>query len=728
MGSLLRFKAGVGGGAPGPTPDASYTFLPTEKKFVDVTDLIADAHDSNRITMAVSGTSGQLAASVWLHRAFEPGESGAYVARALKDHFCVETVAADEGDVGEIVLSYYTGANDTGSLVTKTIAISCALEPPASWDMGALTWRGHGGAPLHDWFSDPENWSIQSQTISGQLDIRRDTASGRNIHRLVPSGTAIVPGASITNLSQFAPTVALVAGTTNTVTLVNSVTSATKVIDVNFIADQHDIAPWPATDGNNGSQLQYFWGAYPKYTGIQCMMEDGDYFVNTSPGYLDGFNGLASNISIGVGTYARPPGPWSEGDNWTYEPGVTVHPGFMTFKSRTPWGANLGGNRFSCTSFNTSTSQRIVGVRLTNARTSVNGQIFYNRLGAFVGDMFMVDHSICTPPAGAAIEMRQNGAAAALGNNRGNIFWSNTVTGGGVSIYSLDYVFINNRIETDRPTQDSMNWVGCDSTQGVKKCQAAWNFWVNKEGLDTAEHADDAQMRAGPVVSPTYNEGPLANFIPGDDTTGADNNVEIQVGEWWGNTFVTGTPYVNGLGQKLVGGGEIMWNGDIPSGVFQVTQFCGNLLMGAVLNGAGFTNAGAGFRANYNTMLLDYENFPTGTTPQFRFGIDASPTDVELKNNLTTGGLYGSDDGGSPGGPIAGFAPDTTGSVSGADAAWQALHLNNYLGNTQIRDMVDVVDFFSYAPGQEVDAGCFADKALIDFERHTVDKVAIGLT
>jgi hypothetical protein len=42
--------------------------------------------------------------------------------------------------------------------------------------------------------------------------------------------------------------------------------------------------------------------------------------------------------------------------------------------------------------------------------------------------------------------------------------------------------------------------------------------------------------------------------------------------------------------------------------------------------------------------------------------------------------------------------------------------------------MVDVVDFFSYAPGQEVDAGCFADKALIDFERHTVDKVAIGLT
>lgn len=703
MGGFLLRRLMRRSGTAASAQETSRTIRSTEAKFIDLTDELSSFHDSNDIAVSVTSPSATLSACIWLGRTLTHGTSATLVKRELLDHFWIETAAATNGqEAGSITLEGYSGAGETGTYVTRTVAIDCDDSVPTTWNMGARTLARNGGIPLHSHFPGAASGlTISSQTNAGQFEILSDGTNG--LYRLVLAGT----------YGSATRTVTPVAGNSATVTLSNA-----HAYVVTFVADQFDIAPWPATDaytgGETGNQFMRACNAANKVRGGVIVCEDGDY----DPGNT-GFTTYFRNGGTGATVSAlpstnKPTAPFT-GNSQTYDPDPVqgVDDGWFTIKGRTPLGARFHTVAMDFRYLDRSTDPEM-GVRLHNLELS--SFTFGNGGVSPSLNMLMVDHCFVTGGAGAVNTSGAGLNTNTLANADKHVTLMANLFTGKVSIFGLDHKVIGNRFSTNQHASgqsnaDALNYVIMDS--GSDYGEIAFNLFINKKGALDPLHQD--------IMQQVWSATSLASA--------GSNRVAREYGNiiWRGDGYTATAGDVSGgysgsAGDKL-SGGQCMFGDNRTAGHYMLARIACNIMVELSAHGITRGGLGAGTRISRNVMLYDVSTSasppgPSGN-PYIRFvGTSDGSSDVVISKNITAGtSLFTT---GS-----SGYAHTSTGNVFGATASdgWDPTsYMVNPFAGSGARDVGEIVAALQYLPGQETDAGPFyeGENALVDYRRQTL--------
>ena len=681
-----------------PAPGTVY-LRGTEKAWLDLTAAVAGIHDTNDITIALAGVTGQIAANVWLGKRLLPAQSSLQVKRELLDNFIIESIGATDGaTIGALTVSGFAGAANTGAPVSTTVTFVCNNAALASWDFGVLTPAGYGGYPVHTFLGFSGDWTITAQSNDGQFAILSDDS--RSLARLVLAGaygsaTRAVP-----------PT----AGTSASVTLRSASRGVSKTIAINFIARQYDCAPWPATDKTSGlATTQFAHSTRPTSIsswayGNVYVLEDG---VHDHDGYLVGFGEDfgAHPISNGIGA---PTGPFA-GDSWAMTPNPTYNPKLITIRSRTPLGADLKSITIDLKSI-PRTTNRTVGLRLTNVQID-NFAIGDSSNANNACDLVVVDHCYVS---GAGVNAGIAMGSGAPADTVGMIVIANDCHGS-IACFGPAAKLWGNRISSSSKNHDSVEWCGTDGPAGTiaagVTAENCFNLFIDKQGQDDPNHADYNQL-LGAVTMYNRKTGPVS-------TGWVYGNII------WGGQHRTSTGSRSGVagetGKSVIGGqGWFFHDGLDNVDYFQQLRFGGNAMVDISPCGLQARNPAEGSVIAYNMMLYDHAVtnpiFGAGTpTIQIDKGGSSYTQDtkkIQIKNNICEAYNIAKDDG---------MTPTETGNTFRCDGAWQTSHLNAAAIGPAAKDVGDIVRALSAKPGVTIANGPFCDTTMIDHRRQTVD-------
>lgn len=728
--------------------------------FVDLSSEVSGIHDSNLITVSISGSGGQLVLHVHNCRAMVSGESASFVHRELLDHLAVQLVGCARGSVaGVITYTGKSGAGETGSTITGTIGVKALTNFPSTWVMGADTYAMEGGMSLGDHVADPENWSIQSQGVAlgaaGYAAIRSDTTGGRNIHRLVLNGTA----------GQSPPVIPTAGVTTNAVVLVHTST-ITKTVTLSFLADTADVAPWPATDvwTSGGSNQVSRWLARTKKYPFWCRMEAGTYNPSNTYGYFNLINGV-NNVALP--STNRPTAPFT-GDIWDYvytsaaQLGPGHHPNAMKISSREPWGANWGTFIINV-AFLDRTASANIGLRISNIKFAVGTSVHqvYDQSAPYIKlyDLITTDHIKTFGNVSVNYGTPNNGSHK--GVNEFDNYYE-----GPVNFACVDSKRHGSRFQTAQTTQDTINTTISNAVLGRYRSEVCWNLHIHKQGQFNPLHEDINAFRFTSGVYPTTGSPTQLGWFEPLGLTIAEFDIFGNLNAWGNGYAVTAADFatpiadlkaqlrygdptryepVPPIGTQLIGGSSYFLH-DILANRFHKVRFGGLLMQDQGDHGITVDNPTTGTSVQYCSFLAPaHVTAPQGTSPyarlQNRTEVGASAV-IASKNICARPAPSGSTGAFSLGGmdKLPGGAPDTStpdpawdhsgrGNVYNVDAADQVVRFVAPLAGASWKDIGDIVRDMAFKPGQELDAGFLpADPTIIDYRRRRVDKARLFAT
>lgn len=726
------------------------------RAFVDLSAEIAAIHDSNMITLSVSGPGGQLIAMVHNMRNMVSGETMTFVHRELMNYFAVELSGAARGSqAGVLTISGYSGAGDTGTLITGTVGVNCLTNFPSAITIGADTRAREGSAlELQHHVPDPENWSIQSQTATaggaGYVEIIRDTTGGRNIHRIVLAGT----------MGQNPATIPTAGVTSNTITLVHT-SALTKAMVLTCDPDTADLATWSLAGTGltvdvwttNGTNQTSRWLTRTKKFPFWGRWATGDYNPANTYGYFNLING-ANNVALP--TTNRPSGPFGA-DLWTHvyssasKNGPGPNPKYMKLASREPWGARWGFLIVNTALLNTATSATI-GLETSNF-TLVAGATHqvYNQAAPYIHPYNLITHHHIRTEGNSIINVGTPNNGSHLGCN----FFDNYMEGA-LNFAALDSKRFGNRWQTAQTIQDSSNNTVGNSTLGSGIAEICWELHIHKQGQISPVHEDQNAFRFNigayaPGGVPTY-----AGWFEPYSLTYAEFDVYGCAIVYGGGYTVTqldvDTPIATIKAQGRYGdpsrsdpvpavgtqmpSGQNWFLHDILAGKYARVRWGGLLMNDQVSHGITQDNAAVGTSVQYCTFLYPAHltNAYTGASPQglLQSSSDAVASPVPAKKNICARDASGGNLAfglANTSGNTPSWAQAGNGNVYGVSVAQQLVMFNNPAGGPAFKDIADVAYGFGFKAGQEVDAGAFPpDTTIIDWRRRRVDKARLFAT
>lgn len=617
---IKRGRPTAGGGAP--SFNASMTMRGSERKFVDLSAMLAAVPAGNMVAITPHTLSGlaTLTLNVWQNPDQAVGAGYLYTKRELAKNLTVTSSAmADGSGLAWLSCAYNSGAGETGSPVTYVLGINIASAVTA-YAYGAKTWARCGG-PLISLFGNGAATAITAQTDkNGTATTAFEVFKGRLVWRST-DGTSTTHGR--TRAVDYATSLTL---SPFTVTLDNGA-----VVTVTAVDGQWDIAPTGAGvvngSGSDADQLtNTVWGKQFA-RGDVILFEDGDY-TPVSP--VGSFTFVQHSLQLTGATSGNMP---------TAPSGYAVmdleQAGWLTFKSRTPWGAKMGSYTFgsSAPDLAGSTTSPNVGSfywRFTNLQ--ISDEFRFESADATVHRYGWVQVDSCYMDVTASLSHTVKNVTASFFNcgtstspgGRHHIYVHDNWTKGntfGVSMMAEDSEIVGNRIEAT--SEDAIRWGAWDTGTTVKsKCW--WNFITGKF-WGNSSHPDYIQCMlisayqptaatVYPVVGTTTDPTTFTSNMPIGSVLGnigvpdsvgnhnVDTFLNAEQGDGTAGSFV---PTNNGTVYQL-DDGEGFLGGDVDDGRFYTWLYAGNIVVSSMSNGYYVKNSHSASRFDRNTMLQDW--------------------------------------------------------------------------------------------------------------------------
>lgn len=734
--SLPSFTITVSTSSGPPTFDATQTVRGNnQRSFIDLTAMLASVPTGNMVAVTLTTASGlaSMNLNVWQYpdQAQGSGSSYLYAKRELAKNLTVTALGVADGAARAWVTCVYnSGAGETGSPVTYVLGLNVD-STVTTWAMGAKTWARNGG-PLVSVFGDGTATAITSQVDKNSVARTAfEIFKGRLVWKSTDGATNTYGRTRsvdyATSLTQSPYTVTLNNGAVVTVTAVDG---------------QWDVAPADPTvingSGSDADQLtNTVWGKQFA-RGDVILFEDGDHSLNNPKG---SHTYVQHDLQLTGATTGNMP---------TAPTGLNVmnleQAGWLTLKSRTPWGAKMGSYTFGggaggppdLTGSTTSNDVGSYYLRFTNLQLCdemrFEGGGTPQRYGWVQVDSCYADYSAAVNRGGNSTPGLFLAGTSTSPGGRHNIYihdnWVKWPTIG-IDISAEDSEVIGNRI--DYASEDAIRW-GCWDTGTTIKSKCWWNFMPGKWwGLSS--HPDYMQVitteayqprlttlypKVGTITDATTftSTVPMGSVVGNLGCPDTVNNWAdgAALNTYWGNSAYTpGTAYQLDDGEGFLGG-------DIDDGRAYTWIMIGNGYVSDMGNGYYARNASPASRTAYQTLMFDYYQatiagrVTDNGNPGFKQNYATTSNSGTIKNSVYTGGYSNP---GSPNStlPTATSCNSATYDTGAAAAAVFNDPIHNWSNVTRIQELMDAMQ----TKGAEAGRGAFADKTKVDHRNRTWD-------